>query len=74
MHGHWVGGITLNLQAIYGFFNPLGPVIASVRQTMLLGVQPDWGPLGAAALGAICYLVFGYHIFKRFEVNFADIA
>ena len=74
VHGHWVGGFTVNLQVIYGFFNPLGPVIASVRTTMLLGHNPDWAPLAAAVVGAACYLVFGYKIFKRFEVNFADIA
>ena len=72
--GHWIGGVSVNLQAVYGFFNPLGPVINGVRQTMLLGHNPSWWPLAAAAVGSLCYLVFGYRIFKRFEVNFADIA
>jgi lipopolysaccharide transport system permease protein len=71
---HWEGGFYVNLQAVYGFFNPLGPVIDNVRRTMLLGHNPSWVPLIAAALGALCYLGFGYRIFKRFEVNFADIA
>ena len=74
VHGHWIGGVTINLQAVYGFFNPLGPVINSVRETMLLGHNPSWWPLIAAIAGACCYAVFGYRIFKRFEVNFADIA
>ncbi len=73
-HYHLWGSITVNLQAVYGFFNPLGPVIAGVRDTMLLGHSPSWVPLAAAAVGACCYIVFGYRIFKRFEVNFADIA
>jgi lipopolysaccharide transport system permease protein len=73
-HGHWIGGATINLQVVYGFFNPLGPVINSVRQTMLLGHNPSWAPLIAAIVGSLCYLVFGYKIFKRYEVNFADIA
>ncbi len=72
--GHWIGGFFVNLQVIYGFFNPLGPVITSIRATMLLGQNPAWGPLAAAVVGSICYVVFGYKIFKRFEVNFADIA
>ena len=72
--GHWIGGVSVNLQAVYGFFNPLGPVINGVRQTMLLGHNPSWWPLAAAAVGSLCYLLFGYRIFKRFEVNFADIA
>ena len=72
--GHWVGGITINLQAVYGFFNPLGPVISSVRTTMLLGHNPSWWPLTTATIGACCYVMFGYRIFKRLEVNFADVA
>jgi ABC-type polysaccharide/polyol phosphate export permease len=71
---HWVGGFYVNLQAVYGFFNPLGPVISSVRTTMLLGHNPSLVPLVAAALGSILYLVLGYRVFKKFEVNFADIA
>jgi len=74
VHGHWIGGIWVNLQAVYGFFNPLGPVISSIRQTMLLGLNPSWWPLITASLGAGCYVYFGYRIFKRLEVNFADIA
>lgn len=58
----------------YGFVNPLGPVIDDIRRTMLLGLNPDPGPLIAAAAGTACYLVVGYRLFKRFEVNFADIA
>ena len=71
---HWVGGFFVNLQVIYGFVNPLGPVISSVRTTMLLGHNPAWTPLYAAILGSALYLVFGYRIFKKFEVNFADVA
>ena len=71
---HLWGSITINLQAVYGFFNPLGPVINGVRQTMLLGHNPTWWPLITATIGACCYAVFGYKIFKRYEVNFADIA
>jgi ABC-type polysaccharide/polyol phosphate export permease len=74
VHGHWVGGVSINLQAVYGFFNPLGPVISSVRETMLLGHNPSWWPLATATIGAFCYLIFGYRIFKRLEVNFADVA
>jgi lipopolysaccharide transport system permease protein len=71
---HVVGGITINLQLVYGFFNPLGPVIDNARRTMLLGQSPDWSILAAGALGAMVWLAAGYRIFKRLEVNFADIA
>jgi len=72
--GHWVGGFYVNPQMIYGFVNPLGPVIDNARRTMLLGHAPNWPLVGVAALGSLFYLAVGYKIFKRFEVNFADIA
>jgi ABC-2 type transport system permease protein/lipopolysaccharide transport system permease protein len=61
-------------QIVYGFFMPVGPVIDDVRRTVLLGLNPAWGPLLAAMAGALVYLGAGYRIFKRLEVNFADIA
>ena len=61
-------------QIVYGFFSPIGPVIDDCRRTMLLGLNPAWAPLIAAIAGTIFYLVGGYRIFKRLEVNFADIA
>ena len=61
-------------QIVYGFFSPLGPVIDDTRRAMLLGLNPVPGPLLAAIAGSICYLVLGYRVFKRLEVNFADIA
>jgi lipopolysaccharide transport system permease protein len=71
---HYVGGFNVNLQMVYGFFNPLGPVIAAARDTMLLGHAPQWNLIGIAALGALIYLAVGYRLFKALEVNFADIA
>jgi ABC-type polysaccharide/polyol phosphate export permease len=59
---------------VYAFFNPLGPVIDDARRAMLLGGHPQWGPLLAAIAGTATWLVVGYRLFKRFEVNFADIA
>jgi ABC-type polysaccharide/polyol phosphate export permease len=61
-------------QLVYGFVSPLGPVIDDARRTMLLGLNPAWGPLLAAMAGTTFYLVLGYRLFKRLEVNFADIA
>ncbi len=71
---HVVGGFTVNLQMVYGFFNPLGPIIDGARRTMLLGQAPSWNVTAIAAIGAVCYLTFGYRIFKRLEEHFADIA
>lgn len=61
-------------QLVYGFFNPVGPVIDGIRRTMLEGLNPVPGPTLAAIAGSITYLVLGYRVFKRLEVNFADIA
>ncbi len=74
VNGQAVGGLTVNLQVVYGFFNPLGPIIDTIRKTMLLGGNPTFAPLMAAAVGSVLYFVFGYMIFKKFEVSFADIA
>ncbi|MBV8462657.1 MAG: ABC transporter permease, partial [Acidimicrobiales bacterium] len=68
VHCHWVGGFYVNLQVVYGFFNPLGPVIDQARWTLLLGNSPQWTLVGVAALSATLYLFFGYRIFKRLEV------
>ena len=59
---------------VYGFISPLGPVIDDARRTMLLGLNPVPGPLLAAIAGTAFYLAVGYRLFKRLEVNFADIA
>jgi lipopolysaccharide transport system permease protein len=59
---------------LYCFFNPLGPVIDNVRRTMLLGLEPDWSLVGIAILGTLFYLTVGFRLFKRLEVNFADLA
>jgi ABC-2 type transport system permease protein/lipopolysaccharide transport system permease protein len=61
-------------QIVYGFFSPMGPVIDDTRRAVLLGLNPIPGPLIAAVAGTIFYLLVGYRIFKRLEVNFADIA
>jgi ABC-2 type transport system permease protein/lipopolysaccharide transport system permease protein len=66
--------IPTNLQPWYSFFVPLGPVMDNIRRTMLLGEAPTWNLIGLAALGSVLYLLVGYRIFKRLEVQFADLA
>jgi ABC-type polysaccharide/polyol phosphate export permease len=59
---------------LYSFLNPVAPVIDGFRRTILYGLPPDWGLLGAGAVGAILVFVAGYVVFKRLEVGIADIA
>ncbi len=66
--------IPRSFQLLYSFVNPVGPVIDNIRRTMLLGHAPRWDITLVAALGAATYLTGGYKLFKRYEVNFADIA
>jgi ABC-type polysaccharide/polyol phosphate export permease len=66
--------ISAQWRIVYGFVNPLGPVIDDARRAMLYGQNPVPGPLLAAIAGTALYLAVGYRLFKRFEVNFADIA
>ncbi len=66
--------IPVHYQLVYSFFNPLGPIINDARRTLLAGWPPLWGPLVAGCAGTLFYCVVGYWLFKRFEVNFADIA
>lgn len=62
------------IQPWYSFFIPLGPIMDNIRRTMLYGLSPTWNLLGLAALGSLLYLLIGYRIFKRLEVQFADLA
>ena len=64
----------VNMEPYYSFFNPLAPVIDSVRRTMLQGLSPDWNLLGIGAVSASLYFLIGYTVFKRLEVGFADIS
>jgi ABC-type polysaccharide/polyol phosphate export permease len=66
--------IPTNLQPLYSFLNPLGPVINNLRITMLQGKEPTWGLLGIAFASALTYASVGYWTFKRLETQFADIS
>jgi ABC-type polysaccharide/polyol phosphate export permease len=66
--------ISPSLRPVYSFFNPLGPAIDGIRGSVLLGHGPQWMLLGVALCGSLAYLVGGYALFKRLEVNFADLS
>jgi ABC-type polysaccharide/polyol phosphate export permease len=52
----------------------MAPIVDNVRASVLLGFGPQWGLLGLALGGSLIYLVGGYVVFKKLEVNFADLA
>ena len=72
-HGHYHHSIPF-VRQIYSFINPMGPVLDNVKRTLLLGQSPDWQFVLIAAISACGYLAAGYRLFKRLEVDFADIA
>ena len=53
--------------------NPMAGIITSYRQIILLGQPPNWTYLGISGIESILLLIFGYLIFKKLEVSFADI-
>lgn len=66
VRGSWV--------PLYSLFNPMGPIIDGMKGSMLQGFRPHFALLSIALCGALGYLVVGYRVFKRLEVNFADVA
>jgi ABC-2 type transport system permease protein/lipopolysaccharide transport system permease protein len=61
------------LRDVYCFVNPMSPIVDSVRSSVLLGFGPQWPLIGLALCGSLVYLVVGFVVFKRLEVNFADL-
>ncbi|HTU37556.1 MAG TPA: ABC transporter permease [Acidimicrobiales bacterium] len=66
--------LPVRFQAVYSFFNPIGPVIDNIRRTFLYGQSPAWGLLAIALAGALVYLSIGFWTFRRLEADLADIA
>ncbi|HTZ08797.1 MAG TPA: hypothetical protein VMB72_06985 [Acidimicrobiales bacterium] len=64
---------TAPLRELYCVVNPMAGVLANFRASILEGFGPQWELLIPAAIGSILYLVAGYAVFKRLEVNFADL-
>lgn len=66
--------IPVHWQPLYVFLNPIGETIDGLRRSMFQGLAPDWGLVAVAMLGAILWMVGGFAVFKKLEVNFADMA
>jgi ABC-type polysaccharide/polyol phosphate export permease len=69
-----IRSIPSDLQGIYSFVNPLGPIIDGYRRVILYGLAPDWSLVAIAAATSIGLLMVGYLLFKRLEVGFTDYA
>ena len=61
------------LRDIFCVVNPMAPIIDNMRASVLLGFGPQWHTLVLGMIGSVIYLVFGFVVFKRLEVNFADL-
>lgn len=66
--------IPVHWQPVYVFLNPIGETIDGLRRSMFQGLAPDWGLVLVALLGGLTWMVAGFAVFKRLEVNFADMA
>ena len=71
LHAAFVHG---PLREIYCFLNPMAPIIDNMRSSVLLGFGPQLDTLVPGVIGAVTYLVVGFVVFKRLEVNFADLS
>jgi len=61
-------------RGLYAAFNPLGPIIQSYRETVLLGNSPELDLLAIATAASIAWAVFGWIMFKKMEPGFSDVA
>jgi ABC-type polysaccharide/polyol phosphate export permease len=61
-------------EILYTALNPLVAVMGGLRDTLLLGHQPDWTLQAIGAGTSLVVLIGGYLLFKRLETGIADIA
>jgi lipopolysaccharide transport system permease protein len=57
----------------YYLLNPMAGIIDSYRRVILYGQSPIWEQLGPSVVVVLALFLFGYQVFKRLEVSFADI-
>ncbi len=69
-----IDAIPSNWQIPYVIFNPMGAVITTYRDTILLGNMPRWDLLLASGISSIVMLYGAVHLFGRLETSFADVA
>ncbi|MGH2728435.1 MAG: ABC transporter permease [Actinomycetota bacterium] len=66
--------IPASIRDIFGYLNPLAPVIDGYRRSVLLGLPPEWKTFLPAAGMGLLIMVVGYAIFKKLETGIADVA
>lgn len=62
-----------SIRSVYGYINPLAPVIDGYRRTVLMGLPPDWKTFVPAMGSGLVIMVLGYAIFKKLEAGIADV-
>jgi ABC-2 type transport system permease protein/lipopolysaccharide transport system permease protein len=63
-----------SIRTVYGYLNPLAPVIDGYRRVVLQNLPPDWSIFVPAAISSTLVLVLGYLLFKKLEMGIADVA
>jgi ABC-type polysaccharide/polyol phosphate export permease len=66
--------IPKSIRSVYGYINPLAPIIDGYRRTVLFGLPPDWDTFIPALGTGVVVLVLGYLFFKKLEAGIADVA
>ncbi len=61
-----------SVRSLY-LINPLGPIFATIQESLFYGEFTNATGLGIAAVVSLIVLVGGYTVFKRIEWQFADL-
>ena len=69
-----IDAIPSNWQIPYVIVNPMGAVITTYRDTILLGNMPRWNLLLAAGISSVVMLYGAVRLFGRLSTSFADVA
>ena len=68
-----VSQIPEGLKLAYFILNPIAGIIVSYRSTLVQGMAPSYPYVATAAAGSLFLFAVCYYLFKRVEMDFADV-
>ena len=68
-----LNSLTPPRRLLFCALNPVAGVIDGLRRSILYGQPPQKGLLAASAITSLCWLVFGYLLFRQLEGSTADV-